>query len=78
MRSIGERRAVVQRPDYDEFGRVVLDTNPGFQPFGFAGGLYDSDTGLVDHHEGGVEYAAANPLFILDFAGVREASRVGT
>jgi RHS repeat-associated protein len=26
---------------------VLLDTNPGFQPFGFAGGLYDRDTGLV-------------------------------
>jgi RHS repeat-associated protein len=33
--------------DYDEFGNVTLDTNPGFQPFGFAGGLYDHDTGLV-------------------------------
>lgn len=32
---------------YDEFGVVLRDTNPGFQPFGFAGGLYDSDTGLV-------------------------------
>jgi RHS repeat-associated protein len=39
--------AVVQRIDYDEFGRVVADTNPGFQPFGFAGGLYDRDTGFV-------------------------------
>lgn len=39
--------AVVQRLDYDEWGRVLQDTNPGFQPFGFAGGLYDSDTGLV-------------------------------
>jgi RHS repeat-associated protein len=39
--------AVVQRMDYDEFGNVVLDTNPGFQPFGFAGGLYDSDTALI-------------------------------
>lgn len=38
---------VVQRLDYDEFGRVLNDTNPGFQPFGFAGGLYDTDTGLV-------------------------------
>jgi RHS repeat-associated protein len=37
----------VQRLDYDEFGNVLLDTNPGFQPFGFAGGLYDSQTGLV-------------------------------
>jgi RHS repeat-associated protein len=32
---------------YDEFGNVLGDTNPGFQPFGFAGGLYDSDTRLV-------------------------------
>jgi RHS repeat-associated protein len=39
--------AVAQRMDYDEFGNVLLDTNPGFQPFGFAGGLYDSATGLV-------------------------------
>jgi len=39
--------AVVQRVDYGEFGRVTQDTTPGFQPFGFAGGLYDADTGLV-------------------------------
>lgn len=38
---------IVQRMDYDEFGSVTNDTNPGFQPFGFAGGLYDTDTGLV-------------------------------
>jgi RHS repeat-associated protein len=38
---------VAQQLDYDEFGRVLTDTNPGFQPFGFAGGLYDPDTGLV-------------------------------
>ena len=37
---------VAQRIDYDELGRVLLDTSPGFQPFGFAGGLYDADTGL--------------------------------
>jgi RHS repeat-associated protein len=39
--------SVAQRLDYDAFGRVLNDTNPGFQPFGFAGGLYDRDTGLV-------------------------------
>ncbi len=39
--------AVLQRMDYDEFGQVLNDTNPGFQPFGFAGGLYDRDTKLV-------------------------------
>ncbi len=38
---------VVQRIEYDEFGSVLSDTNPGFQPFGFAGGLYDRDTGFV-------------------------------
>jgi RHS repeat-associated protein len=38
---------IAQELDYDSFGRVVLDTNPGFQPFGFAGGLYDPSTGLV-------------------------------
>ncbi len=38
---------VAQRLDYDAFGRVVVDTRPGFQPFGFAGGVYDPDTGLV-------------------------------
>ena len=42
-----ETGAVVQRMAYDEFGRVIEDSNPGFQPFGFAGGLYDQDTGLV-------------------------------
>jgi RHS repeat-associated protein len=41
--------AIVQRMDYDEFGTVILDTNPGFQPFGFASGIYDRDTGLVRH-----------------------------
>ena len=39
--------AVAQRMDYDEWGNVLEDTNPGFQPFGFAGGLYDPDTGLT-------------------------------
>ena len=32
---------------YDVFGRVIFDDNPGFQPFGFAGGLYDPDTQLT-------------------------------
>ncbi len=38
---------VAQQLDYDEFGNVLTNTNPGFQPFGFAGGVYDGDTGLV-------------------------------
>jgi len=52
---VGSPRAVVkvsdgtvaQRLQYDEFGNVLTDTSPGFQPFGFAGGLYDAATGLT-------------------------------
>ena len=39
--------AVIEEIDYDEFGNVTTDTSPGLTPFGFAGGLYDKDTGLV-------------------------------
>jgi RHS repeat-associated protein len=39
--------AVVQQLEYDAWGRVLADTSPGFQPFGFAGGLHDPDTGVV-------------------------------
>ncbi len=42
-----ETGAIAQRMDYDAWGNVLQDTNPGFQPFGFAGGLYDRDTKLV-------------------------------
>jgi RHS repeat-associated protein len=39
--------AIVARMDYDEYGRVLVNTQPGLLPFGFAGGLYDADTRLV-------------------------------
>jgi RHS repeat-associated protein len=39
--------AVVQRLNYDAYGNITEDTNPGFQPFGFQGGIYDADTGLT-------------------------------
>jgi RHS repeat-associated protein len=38
---------VAQRLDFDEFGNITSDTNPGFQPFGFAGGIYDQHTKLT-------------------------------
>lgn len=38
---------VAQRMEYDAWGVVLEDSAPGFQPFGFAGGLYDAATGLV-------------------------------
>jgi RHS repeat-associated protein len=60
--------AILQRMDYDAFGTVTLDTNPGFQPFGFAGGIYDRDTGLTrfgarDYDPETGRWAAKDPLF---------------
>jgi RHS repeat-associated protein len=46
---------VAQRLDYDEFGQVTLNTNPGFQPFAYAGGLADDATVLV--HFGHRDYS---------------------
>jgi RHS repeat-associated protein len=57
--------------DYDEWGNVLADTNPGFQPFGFAGGLYDPDTGLIrfgarDYDPESGRWTAKDPI---QFAG---------
>jgi RHS repeat-associated protein len=38
---------VAQQLTYDPYGQVLDDTNPGFQPFGYAGGEYDWTTGLT-------------------------------
>jgi len=38
---------IAQQISYDEFGNQIVDTNPGFQPFGFGGGIYDQHTLLV-------------------------------
>jgi RHS repeat-associated protein len=38
---------VIQKMNHDEFGNVIFDSNPMQTPFGFAGGIYDSETGLV-------------------------------
>ncbi|MBI5450791.1 MAG: hypothetical protein HY940_05485 [Gammaproteobacteria bacterium] len=39
--------SIAQRIDYDPWGTITNDSNPGFQPFGFAGGIYDYHTGLI-------------------------------
>jgi RHS repeat-associated protein len=59
--------SVAQRIDYDEFGVVVSDTSPGFQPFGFAGGICDHHTGLVrfgarDYEPGTGRWTAKDPV----------------
>ena len=39
---------IVKEIKYDTYGNILLDSNPDFTvPFGFAGGLYDSDTKLT-------------------------------
>jgi RHS repeat-associated protein len=38
---------VAQQLDYDAWGNLLSDSSPGFQPFAFAGGLYDRDTKLT-------------------------------
>jgi len=58
---------ITQRMDYDAWGNVVTDTNPGFQPFGYAGGLYDRDTGLTrfgarDYDPGVGRWTAKDPI----------------
>ena len=63
---------VVKRVDYDTFGSIQSDSNPGFLvPFGFAGGLHDPDTGLVrfgarDYDPAIGRWTAKDPI---DFAG---------
>lgn len=53
---------VMQSISYDPWGRVLSDTNPGYQPFGYAGGLTDQLTGLV--HFGAREYHPTTGTFL--------------
>jgi RHS repeat-associated protein len=39
--------SIAQAIEYDSFGAVTSNSAPGFQPFGYAGGLYDEDLGLT-------------------------------
>ena len=62
---------VVQKLAFDEFGNVLEDSNPGFQPFGFAGGLFDRDTRLVrfgarDYDAGVGRWTTKEPLKFLN------------
>nr|WP_208022515.1 RHS repeat-associated core domain-containing protein [Desulfonema ishimotonii] len=76
---VGSLRAVtdasgnlVKRIEYDTFGNVTSDSNTAFAvPFGFAGGLYDADTGLVrfgyrDYDPDAGRWTAKDPI---GFAG---------
>jgi RHS repeat-associated protein len=59
--------AAVQRMDFYAFGEIVQDSNPGWQPFGFAGGLYDSDSRLLrfgarDYDPSSGRWLATDPI----------------
>ena len=56
LRAISDKdHNIIKEITYDTYGNIIKDTNPDFKvPFGFAGGLYDSDTGLT--HFGYREY----------------------
>ncbi|ADV45613.1 hypothetical protein Nitsa_0342 [Nitratifractor salsuginis DSM 16511] len=58
LRAVTDRRhRLVKAIRYDSYGNILRDSNPRFKvPFGFAGGLYDSDTKLT--HFGFREYDA--------------------
>ena len=61
---------IEQRMEYDEFGKVIQDTNPGFQPFGFAGGIYDQQTKLVqfgarDYDAEAGQWTTQDPILFL-------------
>jgi RHS repeat-associated protein len=45
---------IAQRLEYDEWGNVTVDTAPGFQAFGYGGGVWDGAVGLL--HLGLREY----------------------
>ena len=60
-----------QRIDYDPWGNITTDTNPGFQPFGYAGGLHEIDTGLVrfggrDYDPQAGRWTARDPYFSIE------------
>ncbi len=58
--------AVAEQLDYDEWGNVT-DSVPGFQPFGFTGGIYDAGTALVrlgarDYEPGTGRWTSKDPI----------------
>jgi len=60
-----------QEMRYDEYGRVLSNTNPEFSPFGFGGGIYDAITQLLrlgkrDYHAQLGRWTNKDPLL---FAG---------
>jgi len=57
---------LAEQLDYDEWGNVT-DSVPGFQPFGFTGGIYDAGSALVrlgarDYEPGTGRWTSKDPI----------------
>jgi len=65
--------SIVQRIDCDENGNVITVTNPGFQPFAFAVGIYDQHThhtrtGVRDCDAFSERWSSKDPILFFDLA----------
>ncbi len=60
---------IIKTMEYDGYGRIIDDSNPGFNlPIGYGGGISDSDTGLVnfgmrDYDPAAGRWTARDPIF---------------
>ncbi len=72
-----ETNAIVQAIEYDAWGNVLSDSNPGFQPFYYAGGVYDQQTKLTKF--GYRDYQAETGRFVQsDPIGLRGGANIYT
>jgi RHS repeat-associated protein len=65
---VDDTGSVIKQVDYDSFGNILTDTNPGFDlPFGFAGGMADPAHELVrfgarDYQPSAGRWTAKDPI----------------
>jgi len=61
---------IAQKLEFDEYGNIITDINPDFQPFAYAGGLYETQTKLVrfgarDYDVGPGRWTSKEPIGFL-------------
>jgi hypothetical protein len=70
---------VAQEITYNEFVIVIADSNPGFQPFYYAGGVYDLDAKIefIQRDWSVTRKTAAKYLEELSSAGLLRKEKIG-